>query len=557
MAYRLQIWKELEGLTYKNISRKTFGDLRTLGITGIVSHGKLYHPKTTQMDIDIDDFVAPPSHLRDEILVPFRSNTIYMYCQTTPYWRNSVTKQTCPLKPILNPPIDLTIIIPVDGGGTGDYTTFCPSEYVRNIADIIFSGPAGAAGWYNIEKNVMWLPDLSHEDINTYFAPVIEAVIAVKTRRTTLQTADTLTFGADPEFEMFDSSKQHVPANHIFSTEPRIPIGCDGLEATGEIRPRPSPSPLGVVRNIRRLCHTLASNPRLSGITITAGGGQIHHLGGHIHVNRYINKVDSFVLWDLVGKPVLDGMTGLRTQRNDLVLRDSAQAVRIPYNKDKQNHKGSEWRQLPSWIESEKAARAIMCTFAAVYKRQIEKPYDHLVTNNMGEEAKINTIRETPLYKWYGNYIDDFINLFYHKKYSMENKDIFPGWNISPRKNGTNISIISDKLSGIEKFFPTAYIKELSRPLNLSLLQNREDSTFLCILPKDLFDNKKIALAVLEVCERLTDQLLTTTSLLYHLDPSTIELRYPSNWKNCSRSTLAKRIAPFIKSFIKIIVKGG
>jgi hypothetical protein len=556
MAYQFQIWKEQEQLRYKNISRSLLNNLKRLGFTGIVSHSALLSSRSA-----IENKIDPGNFFYDGSVdgVPFRTNTIYLYCQSSSGWGRWAAKSECPLTTTLKPPITINLMLAAYEEGVADYYHFCSPTFIPNIADVLFEGPRGACGWYNIKKNILWLPDLTHTVLNKYFTPVIDSLIAVKNGNIATSIVDSITFGADPEFEIFDTHNNHIPANTIFSTQPRIPIGCDGLQATGELRPRPSPSPLGVVRNIRRLCHQLASDPRLKTFTITSGGGQIHHLGGHIHVNKYISTTDSQVLWDVVGKPVLDGMTGLRTLRADLILRDSPQAVRLPSQKDRANHSGSEWRQLPSWIESEKAAKAIMCTFAAVYKHHLTTPYNPNITMAITDRERGELLRGTSLYKCYAKYIEDFISLFCNSKYSMEGRDIFPGWNISKDNHATNLFVTTDRLIGIEKFFPPVYIKELSRSLHIELLLNRDSATdIICTLPKNIFDNRRILGIIAKTCDKLANSLLTTTEVLYHRKgDSLIELWYPGCWKKVDRAVIAARIAPFIKTFIKTIIKGG
>jgi len=104
------------------------------------------------------------------------------------------------------------------------------------------------------------------------------------------------TFGADPEFEVYDEDGKFIPAEDLcdrFTSEKhkflklgfgnvdthRSQVGMDGGGESIELRPRPANTPEGIVKNIKKLMKKLDNN----GIEISSEGNNTP-LGGHIHM---------------------------------------------------------------------------------------------------------------------------------------------------------------------------------------------------------------------------------------------------------------------------------
>jgi hypothetical protein len=93
--------------------------------------------------------------------------------------------------------------------------------------------------------------------------------------------------GADPEFLLFDGNDDVVHANNIMTKEGVI--GCDG--AMAEVRPKPSTSPDGLVKNIRDAFANKSLTSSIAQYEWRAGcyyrnSKRDYPMGGHIHVGN-------------------------------------------------------------------------------------------------------------------------------------------------------------------------------------------------------------------------------------------------------------------------------
>lgn len=93
--------------------------------------------------------------------------------------------------------------------------------------------------------------------------------------------------GADPEFLLFDSADNVIHANNLMSKEGII--GCDG--AMAEVRPKPSTSPEGLVKNIESAFSNKSLTSAISNYDWMAGcyyrnSKRDYPMGGHIHIGN-------------------------------------------------------------------------------------------------------------------------------------------------------------------------------------------------------------------------------------------------------------------------------
>jgi len=93
--------------------------------------------------------------------------------------------------------------------------------------------------------------------------------------------------GADPEFLLFDVDGNVVMANNIMNKQGII--GCDG--AMAEIRPKPSITTEGLVKNIKSIFSDSKFTDRITKYNWVAGcyykdNSRDYPIGGHIHIGN-------------------------------------------------------------------------------------------------------------------------------------------------------------------------------------------------------------------------------------------------------------------------------
>lgn len=108
-----------------------------------------------------------------------------------------------------------------------------------------------------------------------------------------------ITLGCDPEFEELTGTKEYRPIPTTIGGEENGPIGRDGAGFQVELRPSASTTPIGVIKNLRKLIEEV--NLPLS------TRGDKYPLGGHIHIG-IPNDVDDETIEDIV--KVLDRFIG-------------------------------------------------------------------------------------------------------------------------------------------------------------------------------------------------------------------------------------------------------
>ncbi len=93
--------------------------------------------------------------------------------------------------------------------------------------------------------------------------------------------------GADPEFLLFNNNGEVIRANNVMKKEGMV--GCDG--AMAEIRPKPSTSPSGLVRNIKNIFSNADLTAPIRDYEWRTGcyhrdNARDYPMGGHIHVGN-------------------------------------------------------------------------------------------------------------------------------------------------------------------------------------------------------------------------------------------------------------------------------
>jgi hypothetical protein len=156
--------------------------------------------------------------------------------------------------------------------------------------------------------------------------------------------------GADPEFEVRDSSNRWVPANSVISDENRDKkFGLDGCSSTGELRTDPG-NPEEVLQSISSILTEGAYQiPSTHGIY--SGSGKHNSLGGHIHFSgigpdrRLLKLMDQ-----LIAQP-------LREISNHSLRRRSGYGDNSEY---RTNDHGWEYRTPCSWISHPIIAQGVL-----------------------------------------------------------------------------------------------------------------------------------------------------------------------------------------------------
>ncbi len=354
----------------------------------------------------------------------------------------------------------LSLLTKRNGGGK-TYTinitqTFSPqSREIKAFPDvvknIIFTEEMSSQeiGWYNKNTNIIWLGDVLHvqSEIKKIMSQILNPIIELKTKGRIYQQ---LNIGADPEFEILDGNNKLKEANRFFTQNDEI--GHDGHPATGEIRPEPSQSPLGLTRNIKRTLRRMSSRYHFNGYKVLVGGGNFVTTGGHIHFDfKGMTKELKDTMYDMVAAYVLKFQSNTRKNaESENYKKDGGNIVR----EDKPH--GLEWRVLPSFIINEEITSIVLCTTYAIVK-------SFRFYNWRRPEGKVKPrdFYELPLYSAYKPYIDKFIDLFYNGNLDAKifQKDIIEEWNLRYNTHAFNVEIRS----------PSAWMQEFFKPRNVNI----------------------------------------------------------------------------------------
>lgn len=143
----------------------------------------------------------------------------------------------------------------------------------------------------------------------------------------------TILVGADPEFLLFNNEGTVISANNIFPKEGKI--GSDG--AMMEVRPNPSKTPTGLIKNIKDIFNEANSDERIKNFTWKASAYhkdsvRDYPVGGHIHLDNpnnfgvvsdnnrlFLFAVINKILDELLALPLikLDGVNLGKSRRSE------------------------------------------------------------------------------------------------------------------------------------------------------------------------------------------------------------------------------------------------
>lgn len=523
------------------------GIFDTLGFNNIASHAN----------------IVTTGELHDSTDVPFTTNSIYVYCVIDDKLKEKMldtwASKNNPLKKkTLKERLELTILL--QGGPECDYFYMIdPVREATQVGDVILKANGNVKGWYNISNNILWLSDLTHSDPSRFLVPVLEGLLRLKNGKKDIMISDPrlinskITFGADPEMEVFDDGGNYIEANKVLPPSLDAAIGVDGYNVTGELRPKPSPSPLGVARNINRLITQMAIQEKLRSYQIKAGAGTVHHLGGHVHVSYPLTVEEGKVLYDLVGEAALKCMTGPRVKRNDIIARGCVDAIRPNPNRNEPlPHAGNEWRQLPSFIESEETTKAALCTVAMVVKEMKLHPIDSDKTMRMSMDQRIDMLRSMTLYPEYKEYVETYINKFYIKKTCIDKTVIWDGWNTPKNSDFPLLKIFSPHYKELCKIFPDIALPKWDKPVELYINVSNENGYTNLHLHRAISPSKQ------EIIKKEFIKMGRRLMLDYSLDligkntdkmvgNYAIKLFLPRNYRNKDVNVIAAYIGPVIR----------
>lgn len=190
-----------------------------------------------------------------------------------------------------------------------------------------------------------------------------------------------LLLGADPEFILMRADGRVVPASKFMDREGKV--GCDAVVLSGhrvilplaELRPDPSPSPAGLVRNLRRVMLSVCEKVPDEELAWLAGGMPVNGLalGGHIHFSgipltaQLLRALDNYVALPVM---LAEGEESRRRRPRYGRLGDCR----------RKRHGGFEYRSLPSWLATPELATGVLALarVVALHWRELrEDPLQH------------------------------------------------------------------------------------------------------------------------------------------------------------------------------------
>lgn len=308
-------------------------------------------------------------------------------------------------------------------------------------------------GYYNVERNNLYLSDLTH---NIYGVNLIKKIletievfnkkhkierefIGLKYNEPTPTMPKKLTVGTDPEFLVLDEGNNIFSAHQLLGSDTEALIGTDGHQSgykeIGELRPNYGEDPIELTKNVRELYEMLSVVLKIKRRKLkiyTGGGGDLgFSLGGHIHLGLPMHTNLTIMLDDFIGIPLQKLKGATRVRRRDYGRLSDVK--RKPY--------GFEYRTPPSFIGKPDLFEGVVVVAYCLAKTWID------VVNNESS-FKYNDIpeaedyRKLSYYNMYADQIESFISYITENK-SIEEYDTLAAWGITtPFKSN---SIILDK----------------------------------------------------------------------------------------------------------------
>ena len=201
-----------------------------------------------------------------------------------------------------------------------------------------------------------------------------------------------ITLGADPEFEELIKKDTYEPMYSSYKgVDPKKEIGCDGAGMQLELRPKPSFTPTGLVKNIAGL---------IEKIPPVSVRGDHYPLGGHIHFGIPYKQEYIEVLDDFLGRKLLE-LSGVARggYRNLGAIEPKSY--------------GFEYRSLPSsWLLNPRIARIVLkIAYKAVYL--LSRGFLEYEVGNKGvkfsEYLRLKILSENEL-KYFKSFLKDYSN---------------------------------------------------------------------------------------------------------------------------------------------------
>jgi len=346
-----------------------------------------------------------------------------------------------------------------------------PQNYVRRLTDssILISIKRGETSWVIAEycpvRNILYTSDWTDDDTKIKFVQSILDELesnGLISKRKIEKKKPKVTLGADPEFELIDSTTKNIISCRDNRIPDRVPmginsgegrIGHDGAGAQRELRPEPSDSPEGLISNIEKL--------------IDAGideqwslKGKKYPLGGHIHIGG-VEESREF-------GTILDHLLSSLFVLNSPIRQRSEYGKPGTSNSLRRQEWGVEWRTPPvGWLGSKKLARIVL----KVVQLVAEKHYfeeDIFLTDNVKDDLKhiglsddeINTLYNE-VNKFYTNGLPDDLKIAWGKfprlSYLLEIRDT---WNDDVKEYLTSLI---NKVAEEENFNKKIVLYGLSR----------------------------------------------------------------------------------------------
>ncbi|CAM3519559.1 putative amidoligase domain-containing protein [Marinicrinis lubricantis] len=258
---------------------------------------------------------------------------------------------------------------------------------------------------------------------------------------------DSFMIGADLEFVICRENGGIMMADRLFGKQGSI--GSDSIWSRdrkmiyplAEIRPKPGRTPEELVRSIRSTLLKAARKAPKPELIWKAGGmpqGRLE-LGGHLHfsgtqMNHFLMRaLDNYAALPLI--LIEDETTSRRRPR-----------FGFPGDVRWKSHGGFEYRTLPSWIVSPRAAKGV-CALAYVIvhhywklqDRPLDQPEtlrDYMEGHKSGLYSTVRSLwkqlEQTSTYKQYEHYLTPLKRQIFSKKSWNEQRDIRCTWMLPP-----------------------------------------------------------------------------------------------------------------------------
>jgi hypothetical protein len=408
--------------------------LEKLGINIVFMHAECMLQTTLEKSVaDVEE--AERTHPTGSNF-PLQPNCFYSYTPlegTPSSTRHPIVKllESHPKKARKSSPVFLSCTLPQER----DYKDL-PIEVFKDVT-FVDEASRKEVGWYNKRTNIIWMSDIFHffDNAKNLIPTIVDSIIEYNRYG---RLPEVLTVGADPEFEVVTHDDNFVEAHTLFGEngcQPQTEIGYDGHSSTGELRPLPHRSPLGLTRNIKRLIRRLNGMRIMGDNKVWVGGGINVTTGGHIHFGmRGATQELKDLMYDMVAEPVLAFQSERRRtgEQSNWARGQSGNLRDQPH--------GCEWRPLPSFIVNEEITAAVLSTTYAIVKSWKYRDY-----KNLTRPITIEHYYKIPLYNAYKEQIDTFIRLFVKKeeKVVLNQKDIFSEWQVERIKKDYTVDIIS------------------------------------------------------------------------------------------------------------------